>query len=105
MFPHAYTELLCLKVFGSTALIVACAENHLEVATVLIENGATVDYRDKVCNYIYCRLDLLDHRFVFTQKGMSALHIASELGHTDMVELLLKYQPQLEIRNKVCFVA
>ena len=81
----------------------ACDENHLELATVLIENGATVDSQDKVCNYIYCRLDLLAQQISITQKGMSALHIASQHGHTDMVELLLNYQAQLEIKNKVSF--
>ena len=34
---------------------------------------------------------------------MSALHLASEDGHSDMVELLLNYHPQLEVKNNVSY--
>ena len=35
--------------FGSSPLGVACKNNHLEVVKTLIDNGAMVNYRDKVC--------------------------------------------------------
>jgi ankyrin repeat protein len=35
---------------GSTPLMLACQEGHLEVATVLIENGADLNAKDDV-NY------------------------------------------------------
>ena len=34
---------------------------------------------------------------------MSALHMASDVGNTDVVNLLLKYHAQLEIKNNVSF--
>ena len=35
--------------FASSPLGAACRENQLEVVKALIENGAVVNYRDKVC--------------------------------------------------------
>lgn len=35
--------------YGNTPLMVACRENHFEVAKVLINKGATVNYQNKVC--------------------------------------------------------
>ena len=88
---------------GSTALGAACFENHLKVVTVLIESRATVDSQDKVYDYLYCCLNLLTQQVSFTQKGWSALHLASQVGHSDIVKLLLNYHAQLELRNKVSF--
>ena len=34
--------------YGATALIPACGEGHVMVATVLIEKGALVNYQNKV---------------------------------------------------------
>ena len=34
---------------------------------------------------------------------MSALHMASDVGNTDVVHLLLKYHAQLEIKNNASF--
>lgn len=36
---------------GSTPLMVASHENQLEVARVLINEGAIVNYQNNVCNY------------------------------------------------------
>ena len=47
-----FSSLMLQDEFGSTALIAACGENNLEVATVLLEGGAIVDYQNKV-NIIY----------------------------------------------------
>ena len=35
--------------FADSPLRVACSENQLEVVKVLIENGAMINYRNKVC--------------------------------------------------------
>ena len=35
--------------FASSPLGMACRENQLEIVKILIENGAMVNYRDKVC--------------------------------------------------------
>ena len=34
--------------FGDTALVMAVNEGHLHVAEILVENGADVNYRNKV---------------------------------------------------------
>ena len=34
--------------FGSTALVISCEEGHVDVARLLIERGAAIDYQDKV---------------------------------------------------------
>ena len=35
--------------FASSPLTMACENNQLQVVKILIENGATVNYRNKVC--------------------------------------------------------
>ena len=47
MYVHAQDDD-----FASSPLGAACSENQLEVVKVLIENGAMVNYRDKVCLHI-----------------------------------------------------
>ena len=34
--------------FGSTALGAACINGHVDIALLLIERGAVIDYQDKV---------------------------------------------------------
>ena len=34
--------------YGFTALGIACQEGHIEVARLLIDHGAAIDYRNKV---------------------------------------------------------
>ena len=34
--------------FGDTPLCTACEKGHLDVATVLVQNGADIDYESKV---------------------------------------------------------
>ena len=43
-----YTKLLSQDEFSSTPLGMTCYHNHPEVVKVLIENGAVVDFTDKV---------------------------------------------------------
>ena len=114
MHHHTSIELLCIhnydvytkllsQEFGSTPLVAACDENHPKVVTVLIENGAVVDSTDKVFQNSVVSKFAYSAVFLFTQKGMSALHFASDAGNTDVVNLLLKYHAQLEIKNNVSF--
>ena len=37
---------------SGTALIQACRHGHVETATVLLDHGAHVDYRDEVKDYL-----------------------------------------------------
>ena len=38
---------------GETALIQACAKGHVNIATLLLQHGAVVNYQDKV-RLLYC---------------------------------------------------
>ena len=38
---------------------------------------------------------------LFTQDGWVALHFASCIGHTDVVKLLLKHNPDINVVTKV----
>ena len=44
-----YAHVLAQDDFADSPLRVACSENQLEVVKVLIENGAVVNYSNKVC--------------------------------------------------------
>ena len=46
MYVHAQDDD-----FAASPLGAACRNNQLEVVKVLIENGALINYRDKVCLY------------------------------------------------------
>jgi ankyrin repeat protein len=43
----AFSQLMQTK-YGSTALIRACANGHLETAKLLLHRGAFVNYQDRV---------------------------------------------------------
>eukprot|EP00762_Andalucia_godoyi_P006559 ANDGO_05033.mRNA.1 Ankyrin repeat and KH domain-containing protein mask len=57
--------------YGNTALILAAALNHIDVAKYLIDEAK-------------CNIDLVN------LDGMTALHVASSLGHLSMVKLLVE---------------
>ena len=40
--------------YGATPLMAACWENELDIARVLINKKAAVNYQKKVCNYLHC---------------------------------------------------
>ena len=61
---------MILFICSDTALILACQEGHYDVATLLIKEGVEVNAKDK---YMY-----------------SALHRASQYGHTKCCQLLLE---------------
>ena len=44
---------------GFTALGAACQEGHTEVARLLIEKGATVDYQNKVWLLLQCSMCII----------------------------------------------
>ena len=59
-----YTELSSLLLafyvpqddLAATPLLMACVNNHLQVAGYLISKGADVNYKNKVIHYLYCLL-------------------------------------------------
>ena len=40
--------------YGVTPLMAACRENELDIARVLSNKRAAVNYQNKVCNYLHC---------------------------------------------------
>ncbi|XP_023232143.1 ankyrin repeat domain-containing protein 29-like isoform X1 [Centruroides sculpturatus] len=66
----------CTDVEGTTALILACANNHYECAKVLLEEGS---------NVAACR-----------KTGTTALFFAAQGGYLDIVQLLLKYKAPVD---------
>ena len=57
---------------GTTALMWACEEGHLEIVRCLVEHGANLNAAT-------------------TDGGMTALMWACEMGHMDIVRLLLQH--------------
>ena len=53
---HLYCFVFCVlkDQFADTPLMATCKQNHLQVATYLIEQGANINYQDKVVNYLHC---------------------------------------------------
>ena len=87
--------------YGSSPLMAACQENELEVARVLINKRAAVNYQRKVCSYLHCYFKLLTKQTFVSQDGWTALHHASSKGHANVVNLLIHSDAQREIKNKV----
>ena len=63
MYVHMTLVFSCLQFMqddlGFTALGVACQEGHTEVAHLLIEKGATVDYQYKVSLLLQCSMCII----------------------------------------------
>lgn len=89
---------------GNSPLLVATRENFVEIAKLLIDNGANVNQQNNMQDSAYLfagaegRYDILDYMIkhtkpnqkVFNRFGGNALIPAAEKGHIDNVELLLK---------------
>ncbi len=65
---------------GWTPLMNASAAGHVQVAGLLIDSGADVNYRDQ-------------------ERGMTALMLAALLGETEVVRLLLDKGADIDAKN------
>ena len=103
---------------GQTALEQASIKGHPNVVEFLLGAGANPNLKDKVGKFIqggssleeilpytcriqrwFARLCLL---FVLSpQNGQSALMLAGNSGHTDVVQLLLSRGAKIDMQNKV----
>ena len=83
----------------SSPLGVACQNNHLQVAQLLIFNGADVDYQNSVCNNII--IVFIVFKMVFSQNGGTPLHHTAGHGHIELVKLLLLSHAKLNIKDNV----
>lgn len=68
-----------LDEYGSTALIDAIVNNHIDTVKLLIDKGADIN--------------------ITTSRGMSALMIASIYGYIDIVKLLVNKSASLNLQN------
>ena len=96
------SSLFCLvpqDKHGDTALAGAGQENQLEVASVLLDGGATINYQNKVVNYLYRFIIKLNN--ISSQNGLTALHRACLKGHIDMIQFLINSGAQPDIKDKV----
>ncbi|XP_023218782.1 ankyrin repeat domain-containing protein 29-like [Centruroides sculpturatus] len=75
----------CKDEDGTTALILACANNHYECAKELLSQGADPSAR---------RLT-----------GTTALFFAAQAGYLEIVELLLKHGASVNVSSIVCKIS
>ena len=83
----------------SSPLGIACENNHLQVAQLLIINGADVDYQDSVCNNII--IVFIVFKMILSQSGQAPLHHAAGRGHIELVKLLLLSHAKLNTKTNV----
>jgi ankyrin repeat protein len=87
---------------AATPLIIACINNHPQVASYLIGKGARVNYQNKVIHYLFCLLinNLLAK--VSPQNNRSTpLHVACKNGYASIAKLLIESQAKLDIKDNV----
>ena len=86
----------------SSPLTVVCGKNHLQVAELLINNGANINYKDGVsdnyCNHGFQRFLTFN---IFSQYGRTPLHRASKEGHPELVKLLVQSHANVNVKNNV----
>ena len=87
-----------------TPLIGACMTGQTDIAKLLLEHKATVDYQDEViCSMSEAavgQLGIVSSCYLL-QGGVSALTAASAYGHTAIVILLLDYGARADLFGKV----
>lgn len=82
----AHFLCVCVSLFlslqnGYTPLHIAAKQNQMEVASCLLQNGATPNSE--------------------SLQGITPLHLASQEGRPDMVALLISKQANVNLGNKV----
>lgn len=97
---------ICLQ-HGNTPLHLACQNNEVETVEILINKGVDLNCLNSVCTtlfvdethfYTFARDTI---RFYLFQRLQSPIHIAAEMGHTDICELLLAAGANIEQREQV----
>ena len=87
-----------------TPLIGACMTGQVDIAKLLLEHKATVDYQNEViCSMGEAAVGLLEIVLscYLLWGGVSALIAASTYGHTAIVILLLDYGAQVDLFDEV----
>ena len=93
-------------------LLIAAWNGHLDEVQVCLLNKANFDYKNRVSSRLgiilriprSSSLEVMDHMhrlFCFYQRGETALIIAAQEGHVEVVSLLLTAGADLEAANYV----
>lgn len=88
---------------GLTALMRASRQGHREVVNMLLEHDAQVDLKNNVRTNQFCKFEdfTRDAVMFVVQNGQTALMLASENRHVAVIDLLIEYNAQLELKNLV----
>nr|XP_012142855.1 PREDICTED: ankyrin repeat and death domain-containing protein 1A-like isoform X1 [Megachile rotundata] len=85
--------------YGNTPLHLACQNNEVETVEILINKGVDLNCLNSVRT-----IDTLSRIFIhpsfLLQRLQSPIHIAAEMGHTDICELLLAAGANIEQREQ-----
>jgi len=85
------------KKYDGSALVVAAINNRLPVLSFMLNKGLDVNVQDKVAYCYFAVLTIL----ILNKDGNAALIGATREGHKEAIELILQYNPDLNITDKV----
>ena len=88
---------------GRTSLVIASLKGHVAVVRLLLEKGAGFNICNKV-SHKYRNEVSINFIVRCTQNGFSPVYVASEEGHTNVVELLVQAGADIHLAttDEVC---
>ena len=82
--------------------MLACEQGNLEIVEILLEHKAGIEIQTQV---LLCVENFQFHNStICTQSGWTAVMIACENGHLDIVRVLVEKQANINHRNKVSII-
>ncbi len=88
---------------GATALYVAAQNGHVEAVGLLVAANAQLNIQHKV-RFTACLLVIINFGCV-QEDGGTALHIASQEGHCEVVKMLVMAGANVNIKSNVSHAA
>ena len=74
---------------GTSPLFIASQEGHMEVVDVLVKNGAAINQPKNIGRNLWYTHSVYSLLISLTQTGATPLFIASQKGHSDIVNTLI----------------